>query len=914
MDGWLGWISLVALLLLLVGGMGGLLALARLALLQQQVRELNARLRTLEASLGRSTSGEESSAAPQVSVPTTSRPELTVVPSLSPSAVVTPPNAAMPKVTALRSEVVSPLVRPGSVQSVERAWASRWMVWVGGVALALGGVFLVKFGVEHSLLGPQGRVVAGGILGVLLLLASEWLRRRDAARSADGATLQADYVPAALSGGGVIALYAALLTAFERYGLLAPGLAFVLLAAVSLLALLLSLRQGPLLAVLGLLGGYLVPVLVTTSRGSLVGLLVYVALISLAALGLQYRVQRRWLWWGTLLGHFLWLLAGVFFLYRDEQGFVLTYLGLSLYAFVALPGLGWRLHSRALRWPLSWRRAPALIKDIHWVVLLCALLLLWLLTFFAYSAASWLTLALGVLALTWLALRVAALDLLAWMATLTLALALLLYPAAKVGEEGLLLPLASDHFAAVWRWMLGIALLQAGLCFWALPRLYRSALWASLLVSSPLLVLTLLYLCAPETGFWQAGSLVWPVQALLLFVAASSLAMWRSQFRVGVRVAFLAGGQGALALAFLAYFSEESLTLLLALQLAGLAYLARHEADCIPHWLLKLLALVVVCRLSLNPWLLDYPLLGSFGVHWSLYGYGIPVLCFFAAARWLPLRPGLQTQAWLEAGALQLLTLWLTLEGRYWLSDGHPFDAPYGLADTALSSVTWGALGLIYGYKARLAGTLQRVYALASPLLLGMMLVMTLLGSSLAYNPVWQAQEVGPWPLLNLTLLAWGLPAALAVVALCLPWPLPPPLRQALAGFALLMGLIWLTLAVRQWWHGSWLNGPLVYGPEQYTYSAVWLLAAIVLMLTGTWLNQSRVRQAALLILALAVLKIFLWDMSDLQGLYRAASFLGLGLSLVGLGWFYQHHLLPLASGGSSDGPLSEPIPPTQAD
>jgi uncharacterized membrane protein len=53
------------------------------------------------------------------------------------------------------------------------------------------------------------------------------------------------------------------------------------------------------------------------------------------------------------------------------------------------------------------------------------------------------------------------------------------------------------------------------------------------------------------------------------------------------------------------------------------------------------------------------------------------------------------------------------------------------------------------------------------------------------------------------------------------------------------------------------------------------------------------VRQAALLILLVAVLKIFLWDMSDLDGLYRAASFLGLGLCLVGLGWFYQHYVMP---------------------
>ena len=121
-----------------------------------------------------------------------------------------------------------------------------------------------------------------------------------------------------------------------------------------------------------------------------------------------------------------------------------------------------------------------------------------------------------------------------------------------------------------------------------------------------------------------------------------------------------------------------------------------------------------------------------------------------------------------------------------------------------------------------------------------------------------------------------------------LPW-----LRRLLALFLFGIGMLYLTLMVRQWWQGGDISGWDVSFGEQYSYSAVWLLAAVVLMLVGSWLVQARVRQAALLILLVAVLKIFLWDMSDLDGLYRAASFLGLGLCLVGLGWFYQHYVMP---------------------
>ena len=40
--------------------------------------------------------------------------------------------------------------------------------------------------------------------------------------------------------------------------------------------------------------------------------------------------------------------------------------------------------------------------------------------------------------------------------------------------------------------------------------------------------------------------------------------------------------------------------------------------------------------------------------------------------------------------------------------------------------------------------------------------------------------------------------------------------------------------------------------------------------------------------MVLVVLKVFLFDLSNLEGLYRIASFIGLGLCLVGIGWLYQ--------------------------
>ena len=73
-----------------------------------------------------------------------------------------------------------------------------------------------------------------------------------------------------------------------------------------------------------------------------------------------------------------------------------------------------------------------------------------------------------------------------------------------------------------------------------------------------------------------------------------------------------------------------------------------------------------------------------------------------------------------------------------------------------------------------------------------------------------------------------------------------------------------------------------------YTYSVVWLLIAIVAILWGSRVFGQRCYQAGLALLALVIAKIFLVDMSDLEGLLRVASFLGLGMALLGVSYLHR--------------------------
>ena len=88
---------------------------------------------------------------------------------------------------------------------------------------------------------------------------------------------------------------------------------------------------------------------------------------------------------------------------------------------------------------------------------------------------------------------------------------------------------------------------------------------------------------------------------------------------------------------------------------------------------------------------------------------------------------------------------------------------------------------------------------------------------------------------------------------------------------------------------------------EWYTYSAVWLVYGAVLLAIGLFTGAALVRYASLGVIVLTLLKAFLFDMSSLEGVLRALSFIGLGLGLVGVGYLYQKVIFPSAADSGPD-------------
>ncbi|NOT38927.1 MAG: DUF2339 domain-containing protein, partial [Alphaproteobacteria bacterium] len=162
----------------------------------------------------------------------------------------------------------------------------------------------------------------------------------------------------------------------------------------------------------------------------------------------------------------------------------------------------------------------------------------------------------------------------------------------------------------------------------------------------------------------------------------------------------------------------------------------------------------------------------------------------------------------------------------------------------------------------------------------------------LTSSPLVAAHDVGTWPVLNALLLPYGLPVVwLTLLVQALRNRNRAELVPAVGGAALVSLFAWVSLGVRHYFQGPILNLPGVTSNEVYAYSAAWLVLGIALLVAGTAWKDKMVRFASLALMVLTVGKVFLYDARELEGLLRVASFFGLGLSLLGLSWFYTRYV-----------------------
>jgi uncharacterized membrane protein len=195
------------------------------------------------------------------------------------AAAVAPAAAAPPRPS-------SPLPGPPAPPFDLGRFVERAAIWafagLGGLLLVIAVLFGLREAIAAGWFGPVARFAGAVAVGLGAWLVGELLHWRRYATPA-----------AALSGAGAAILYAALFSAHSRWGLVGQTPAFVSMAGVSAVAMLLAERRDSrFVAVLAMLGGYATPILLSTGENRAVAFFGYLALVDAGLLLVARR--RHW--------------------------------------------------------------------------------------------------------------------------------------------------------------------------------------------------------------------------------------------------------------------------------------------------------------------------------------------------------------------------------------------------------------------------------------------------------------------------------------------------------------------------------------------------------------------------------------------------------------------------------------------
>jgi hypothetical protein len=776
---------------------------------------------------------------------------------------------------------------------------------IGALALIIGLGFFLKYAFDKEWISETARVLIGAAAGFACIGLAYRTHKKGYQIFSQG-----------LVGAGIAILYLSVYASFNFYSLIPQWIAFVLMSCVTALSLALGAYYNSLaIGMLGWAGGFLTPIMLSTGSANEIGLFTYIALLNVGLLAVivmkpKWGVIEPCSWIATWALYFAW-----YFKYYNDADLIVTVFFVSVFWLLFLGSDFARL--RLLTMDASpLQHLVAVFNPVVFYIVLYGLV--------DYQHHGWtapVTVAIAavyIAAFRQLKLRTAIREVVVIRYVLT-AIALAVIATAVQFED----------FRTVIGWAIeAAALLWAGIR-WNRKFVSYSAVALFVLAGIKLIATPGAFAFEPVESFrvlFNERCLAFLVLALAVSTAADRLPQLKPQTNVLVHAFHFAWCATLFALVTVETADLFRLNLLTANgpQLARLDFVRPLALSAI--WLVLSLPLLWIgLRRLLDPLIVSaMSLLGLasgtlliFGLRFIPGSEFLPVFNSRAAAYALVLAGVLffywRTAAfngerrWVKSIApvfvylfsLLLFTL-VTVE----LNDYFRQQMD-GLAGNALTAMrysrtlalasAWAALSLpfVFAYRKMDLSALR-----ISGLIILLISACFIVAGGIEYSPI------DSFRLILNNRLACGL-FVLAILFVHQFW-----LSSASRDFrgkrnilrALQIGIIatsfvLLTGETRDYFEheivitgaaGDALRG--LTNLEQLSLSGAWLLFSVVLMALGFWRSLRSIRIIAFVLFGFTILKIFIYDLSYLETLYRIYSFIGLGLILLAVSYAYQRY------------------------
>jgi uncharacterized membrane protein len=803
-------------------------------------------------------------------------PPLTAAPAMAAERASSAPEPAAerPRIAAATAAV-----------SLEERLGARWAVWVGGAALALGGILLVRYSIEQGIFGPAVRVALGAVFSLVLVVAGEWFRRSE--RTSPAEAVPSAHIPGILTAAGTVSAFGTAYAAHALYQYIGPAAAFVLLGAIALTTMLAAALHGPALAGLGLAGALVVPMLIASQDPNPWPLVLYLAVVAAAAHALA-RV-RRWPWLAAaaVAGALVWGFALVAQVSAGAPGawplalFVHVGLQLALAALFMALVPHWdagdaeaapdRIATLALAvlTGLAVLALDATRTQEHWAIFATVAVAILSLTAWCIVPVAGASALAGLLALAAMAVWPGLLSVSMTPPPAPLFVMRLPYRPAALIETSLGLPDDVPGFLT----FAALATLLAGVP--ATWRLWRSptlspattGLYALAGAVATLLALVLAYLRVTQFG----RSVPFALCAVALAAAFGLIAYGfarrasaESAPAAGLRIgAFGSAAAAAAALALVMLLDRGYLTVAFAIAAYATARFAVAGRVQLLRYAVVALGLVVLGRLVWDPRIMG-PDLGTWPVlNWLLLGYGVPAVAFLAAGRLLGREAQDAAARLCDALGVLFAALLVFFQIRHALNGGDPLARTSGHVEQglfALMSIGFAAV-LIRMDVAR-GNPVFRAAALTFGVLSA---GVTVIGLGVAENPLFTGEPVHGRIIASTLVLAYLLPGLAAIVLARIARGVRPEWYvNGATGLAVALLFGYVALELRHAFHGEslgyWLGAS---APEAGAITLASLAFAAVLV----HLDATRVDPA------------LRWGSLILGGLAAVLAVLGLGLA-----------------------------------